>query len=242
MLVREHWQFIRNKHTAILFKKLNKIKKLIQIVLFNNIDYNMENTLATITRPTIEFVLQKGTEIANISHPFNKTIDKGKAGKLYEKLMGIPASSACLDCENGEVKVFPKKQNKNGFVPKETIAVTMITDATLRTDTFENSRCYKKLSRTLYVPYILKNNDTEICYGTPVLIDLNEEKNKHILDTLKSDYEEIRQFLITDNTLEHGSHVGKWLQQRTKGAGRGKPKTRAFYLRTQYMQELIPLS
>jgi len=202
----------------------------------------MENTLITITRPTIQYVLQKGLEIANLSYPFDKTVDKGTAGKMYEKLMGIPASSACLDCEDGEVKVFPKKQNKNGFVPKETIAVTMITDATLRTDTFENSRCYKKLLRTVYVPYILKNNNTEILYGTPVLIDLLEEKNKHILDTLKSDYEQIQQFLITNNTLEHGSHVGKWLQQRTKGAGRDKPKTRAFYLRTQYMQELIPLT
>jgi len=60
-----------------------------------------------------------------INRPITK--NKGEVGVLLEKLTGIPQSSACLDCEDGELKVFPVKRNKAGkLIPKETIAVTMI--------------------------------------------------------------------------------------------------------------------
>jgi hypothetical protein len=33
--------------------------------------------------------------------------------------------------------------------------------------------------------------------------------------------------------------VGKWIQVRTKGAGKGAPKTRAFYFRKQFLMSIF---
>jgi hypothetical protein len=191
-------------------------------------------------RPSISEVYDKIIEIINKQYILPKTSNKGKPGNYLEELVGIPTSSACLDCSDGEVKVFPVKKVKSGkFVPKETIAVTMINNEDIKNHSFDDSRCYKKLLNTLYVPYY--REDDVITYFKPTIINLFN--NDDIKKQLKQDYDAISEYLTKNNTLEGGSSIlGYYLQNRTKGAGKDAPKTRAFYLRTQFISDFVNIN
>ena len=162
-----------------------------------------------------------------------RTSNKGEVGILLEKLTGIPQSSACLDCVDGELKVFPVKRTaKKLLVPKETIAVTMLNRDDLRANTFNLSTAYTKLKRTLYVPY--ERIGSEVIYMKPTLIDLQE--NIELLTKLASDYDLIREKF--SRGLPLSSRDGILLQNRTKGRGHGST-SRAFYLRTGFAKSYI---
>lgn len=196
------------------------------------------------SRPSIQEVYDKVLEIININHVLPKTANKGKPGNYLEELTGIPTSSACLDCTDGEVKVFPVKKpltgkNKGKYVPKETIAVTMINKETLKTDTFIESRCFKKMANILYIPYYRDGDN--ITYMKPTIINLNASTNTALKQQLTDDYDTIRKFIIDNDTLDGSSRLGKYLQNRTKGAGKDAPKTRAFYLRPAFITEFIDI-
>lgn len=190
-------------------------------------------------RPCITDVYNKVTEISNIIYELPKTSNKGKPGNYLEELTGIPTSSECLDCTDGEVKAFPVKKLKNGkFSPKETIAVTMLNKENLINDEFINSKVYKKLSNVLYVPYFREDN--MITYMSPTIINLDD--NINIKEQIKEDYDNIRDFVNKNKSLEGSSSIGVYLQNRTKGAGGNNPKTRAFYLKTKFIQENININ
>jgi hypothetical protein len=90
-------------------------------------------------RKTINEIYTKCLSIINIEYELPITTNKGKPGQFLEDLLGIPHSSDCLDCLDGEVKAFPLKMLKNGtLVPKETIAVTMLNKDELSTNDFEH--------------------------------------------------------------------------------------------------------
>jgi len=199
-----------------------------------------EKVCKLMSRPCIQDVHDKVVEITNTIYVLPKTANKGKPGNFLEELTGIPTSSECLDCTDGEVKVFPLKKLKNGeFVPKETIAVTMINKDTLKNDSFLESRCFKKMTQILYIPYYRDGDN--ITYMTPTIINLNDKSSEKLKKQLHEDYEEIRNFIIQNNTLDGSSKLGKYLQNRTKGAGKGAPKTRAFYLRPTFMKDFVKM-
>jgi hypothetical protein len=167
-----------------------------------------------------------------------KTANKGLPGQFLEDLLGIPHTSNCLDCVDGEVKLFPvKKLKKGGLVPKETIAVTMLSTEELRTCDFNTSKCCKKLSRMLVVPYY-RIGDT-IRFMAPKLIDRSVADYAEVYTTIESDYNQIRKNYIETGLLQ--SATGTLLQNRTKGKGHGST-SRAFYLRPEFMKRCIPLS
>ena len=163
-----------------------------------------------------------------------KTSNKGIVGLLTETLTGIPTSSAHLDCMDGEVKVFPLKRLTSGtLVPKETIAVTMLNKESLRDqDTFERSTCGTKMKRVLYIPYLREGDMVRFFPATDMTLP------SEVSALLAADYAAIRDRFLADGTFS--SRTGVYLQNRTKGAGRGAPKTRAFYLRTQFITKYIP--
>ena len=163
-----------------------------------------------------------------------KSKHKGKVGHLLEDILGIPRSSECLDCQDGEIKVFPLKALKNGqLVPKETVAITMLNEESLRNEEFTQSKCYTKMKCMLMIPYI-RTGDS-VTFLKPTLIKLTGE----ILDKITEDYNVIRSDFIAMNKLQ--SRTGKYLQNRTKGAGGSAPKTRAYYLRPAFMKEFCQL-
>lgn len=182
-------------------------------------------------RPTIEDVLEriKGITGIPIESPLCK--NKGSVGHLLEEKLGIPKSSACLDCEDGEIKVFPLKRLKNGkLVAKESVAVTMLSTTSLEKDDFCSSKCYQKMKRMLMVPYL--RDDTTILFYSPTLIELKED----ILSAIQADYDAIREDLVVVKKLQ--SRTGVYLQNRTKGPG-GDIKTRAYYLRPTFMNTFV---
>lgn len=161
-------------------------------------------------------------------------INKGIAGILMEKLAGIPQTSNIVDCQDGEVKSFPLKTLKGGaVVPKETVAVTMVQLENLSLP-FAESNVYKKLARTLYL--LLSRDGDNIVLQKVVLHTLEPESA--LYKQLEDDYNAIWVAYKTTGTLAGTSHLGKYLQTRTKGAGHGTT-SRAFYLRTSFLKEYI---
>lgn len=166
------------------------------------------------------------------------TENKGLAGQFLEDLLGIPHTSNCLDCSDGELKLFPVKKLKNGtYVPKESIAVTMLSKEDLCNNDFKSSKCYKKLSRMLVVPYF-RNSDS-IYFMNPQIIDNTNPDYSKVYDIIECDYNLIRTQYLEKQILQ--SSDGILLQNRTKGTGHGSV-SRAFYLRPKFMKEYIPLN
>jgi len=225
--------------------------------------------METIVRPSISEVYEKTCLIVGVKYCLPKTKDKGKPGSFLESITGIPKSSACLDCSDGEVKTFPVKRLTNGrVVPKETIAVTMLNKQNLVEHSFAESKCYNKMKKILFVPYFRENDD--ITFLSPTIIEddgleraeataqqgagerLNSvDTAQHcrrssnmtpLYEVFRDDYELIRQRFIETGTLSDTSSIGKYLQNRTKGAGGDAPKTRAFYLRQSFMTEHVPMN
>lgn len=186
-------------------------------------------------RPTIATVAARTRVLAEeawIACP--KTSNKGDAGILLELLTGIPSSSAHLDCLDGEVKTFPLKRNRDGsLVPKETIAVTMVNAKSLTDQCdFATSTCGSKLAHVLYIPY-LRESDTHVKFFPPTEVTLTAD----VLALLSEDYRSIRDGFLTHGELT--SKTGAFLQNRTKGAGGSAPKTRAFYLKKEFIRSFI---
>ena len=183
-------------------------------------------------RQTIDDIFKKCLSIVNTEYTLPITSNKGKPGLYLEDLLGIPHSSECLDCLDGEIKTFPVSLKNGKFVPKETIAVTMLSTDELSTTSFLDSKCYKKLKKMLVVPYY-RTGDT-IKYLTPTIIS---DESTELYKILESDYDAIQKRYIEDDTLS--SSTGTLLQNRTKGA-KGST-SRAFYLRTSFMKKYVPL-
>jgi DNA mismatch repair protein MutH len=163
------------------------------------------------------------------------TTNKGATGLLLETITGIPHTPNCLDCSDGELKTFPIKKLKSGkYVPKETMAITMLDVESLKTCCFQDSRCGKKINRMLIVPYF-REGDT-IKYLRPMLWET--AAHEQLCKKIEEDYNLIQSTYLKENILK--SELGTYLQTRTKGAGHGTT-SRAFYLRTKFLKETIPL-
>lgn len=166
------------------------------------------------------------------------TANKGLPGQFLEDLLGIPHTSNCLDCSDGELKIFPVKKLKNGtLVPKETMAITMLSTDDLRACEFKSSKCCKKMSKMLLVPYY--RNGDKIQFMSPKVIDKEIDTFAELYNLIETDYNEIRKNYIESGVLR--SQTGTLLQNRTKGAGHGST-SRAFYLRQEFMKRYVPLN
>ena len=184
---------------------------------------------------TIDDLLPKLNAIVGKKYKLPITGNKGRPGLFLETLLGIPHTSNCLDCADGELKTFPLKKLKNGtLVPKETMAITMLSKDELKECEFGASNCCKKLAKMLVVPYYRTGATIE--YMTPKLVDRSCEQFLEIYTTLEADYNEIRKQFLETGVLQ--SKTGILLQNRTKGAGHGST-SRAFYLRKEFMKRLL---
>ena len=192
-------------------------------------------------RPTINEIESKyKMDVRGRTFFCPKQKNKGKAGLLLEGLLGIPTSSACLDCEDGELKAFPQKKatsrtriakqfglGEGDYIASETVAITMMKPSDLPTTPFEASRLCKKISNVLFTPYV-RDGDNIVWNES---IRFNREHP--VFEEIKKDYETIQAY-YTEHGVTKGK-IGKYLQVRTKGAGRGAPKTHAFYFRRQFL-------
>ena len=196
-------------------------------------------------RPTIEKSLQTFIHsVKGVRFFCPKSKNKGAAGLLLEGKLGIPASSACLDCLDGEVKAFPQTKatsrsrlakqfglNEGDYLASETVAITMMKPSDLPITKFEDSKLFKKIKNVLFISYVRDGN--HVSYNKEIIFN----NSNPLFQQIKEDYETIKTF-YSSNGFTKG-HVGKLLQVRTKGKGKGAPKTHAFYFRRQFLIQLF---
>ena len=105
-------------------------------------------------------------------------------------------------------------------------------------------KLYKKKKLAVSEGSKQKNNDKAVPGKEETSTEEPAQKSKspvsseilrrmEIFEEIKKDYERIQEYYS-----EHGvtkGKIGKYLQVRTKGAGRGAPKTHAFYFRRQFL-------
>ena len=189
--------------------------------------------LCKIQMQTIQEVMTKIAPLLGTLYTLPVTSNKGKVGLFLEDLVGIHHTSNPLDCTDGEIKTVPLKKLKDKYVFKETIAITMLCKKDLRDHDFNSSKCFKKMSRMLIIPY-LREGDT-IRFNELILMDKASGIFDELYDILENDYNLIRKKYIEHDILQ--SKTGDLLQTRTKGAGHGSV-SRAFYLKQSIMDEL----
>ena len=172
--------------------------------------------------------------------------NKGKPGQFVEERLGIKLSSDCLDCLDGEIKLFPLKQLKNGKInPKETIAITMRDLNEENIPIWEESSLKKKTNNMLFIPYIrLDNNQKYNKNGDYIqffdCITFNHTNVEY--KEFENDYEKIASHFRNNGIREKGNTInGTYIQSRTKGpGGDDKKKTVAFYFRRkQFVEDVL---
>ena len=162
-----------------------------------------------------------------------------------EECLGIKLSSDCLDCLDGEIKLFPLKQLKNGKInPKETIAITMRDLNEENIPTWGESSLKKKTNNMLFIPYIrLDNNQKYNKNGDYIqffdCITFNHTNVEY--KEFENDYEKIASHFRTNGIKERGNTInGTYIQSRTKGLGGADKKTVAFYFRRkQFVEDVL---
>ena len=197
--------------------------------------------MQNITRPTIDSIRTiYRRDVTGHKFLCPKQKNKGKAGLFLEELLGIPTSSACLDCADGELKAFPQTKatartrlakqaglGEGDYIASQTVAITMMKPSDLPTTVFEESRLCKKISNVMFTPYVRDGDHIE--WLNEVLFN-----NEHpLFQEIKKDYETIQSYYVKNKVTK--GKIGKYLQVRTKGAGGKAPKTHAFYFRRQFL-------
>jgi len=201
--------------------------------------YPLTTNSSLILRPTIAKCCEVFRQSVKGQRFFCPTErNKGKVGLLLEGLLEIPTSSACLDCQDGEIKAFPQIKagprcrlaTPDEYYPKETVAVTMMKPSDLPNISWEDSRVRKKLSHTLFIAYV--RDEAHVEFHEEKLFS----KDHELFAQLETDYNAIQAYFAEHNEIT--GKIGKLLQVRTKGPG-GDKKSYAFYLRKQFMIALF---
>ena len=164
--------------------------------------------------------------------------NKGWKGLILEILAGLETNVS--KAPNGlsyELKSVSFHYVKDKFVPKETMAITMINPEELKTNSFFESHCWAKLKSIVFcaVMWHGKNSDTAELLRVASL-DFAEDDD--LIKEIKSDYDFIREKLIKQGFESLTGKDGKWIQARTKGPGHGSI-SRAFYARTCLVKKIF---
>ena len=195
----------------------------------------------------------KGAEFHELAKEYNIPIkkpngkvNKGWAGHVIERFLGLPLNSAqSPNFGSWELKVIPLKTLKSGKLTfKETMAITMIDPVNVVLKPFEESHLYAKLRKIVAVARTVGKNVDEPSYFYDVFeIDLS---NPDIYEQVKRDYELVRNILSQYSDpyegLRHLSgRMGVYIQPRTKGPGHGSI-SRAFYARKDFLKLFLNLN
>lgn len=170
------------------------------------------------------------------------TVNKGWAGHVCERYLGIPINSAqSPNFGSWELKSIPLKRLKNGALQfKETMAITMIDPYNVARTKFEDSHLLAKLRKAVCIARIVgaAYSDPTFVHSV-VTLDLSGD----LYQAVKEDYEAVRECL---NDPDRGfealtGKMGVYIQPRTKGQGHGST-SRAFYARPKFLAEFIKIN
>ncbi len=173
----------------------------------------------------------------------NGKVNKGWAGHVFERYLELPLNSAqSPNFGSWELKTIPLKKLKSGkWTVKETMAVTMIDPINIMQKEFKDSHLLAKLKKAVIVVRTVGKNVDEPSYVHSV-IEFDLDENSEIYKTIENDYNIVRNILLNNEKgfeLLTGK-MGKYIQPRTKGRGHGS-RTRAFYVRTSLLKQLLNL-
>jgi len=182
--------------------------------------------------------LLKKAEEFNITTFVNGKQNKGWKGMVLEKLLNMDINNdQSPDGEDFELKSTAYYKVKGLWVPKETMAITMINEESLIKNSFYKSHCYEKLKSmifcavTWYGQHIPKSELLKIS-------SFDFIENTNLINEIEKDYELIRSICKKSGFTALSGSLGKWIQPRTKGAGHGST-SRAFYARKELIKEII---
>ena len=172
----------------------------------------------------------------------NGRVNKGWAGHVCERYLGLPVNSAqSPNFGSWELKSIPLQRLKNGSLSiKETMAITMIDPYHVTRTPFEESHLLTKLQKMVIVARIVGASYAQPTFVHSVTaVDLTGE----LYEAVRADYNIVRECL---NAPERGfsrlaSEMGIYIQPRTKGTGHGST-TRAFYARKLFLSQFIDLN
>ncbi|MBM3602289.1 MAG: hypothetical protein FJX22_00700 [Alphaproteobacteria bacterium] len=172
----------------------------------------------------------------------NGKVNKGWAGHVCERFLGIPINSAqSPNFGSWELKSIPLKRLKNRQLQfKETMAITMIDPYHVARTPFEESHLLAKLQKAVCVVRQVgaSYNDPSFIHSI-VTLDLLGD----LYTTVKADYEAVQDCL---NDPARGfdalsGRMGVFVQPRTKGSGHGSV-SRAFYARPKFLARFVKLT
>jgi DNA mismatch repair protein MutH len=174
--------------------------------------------------------------------------NKGWKGLVLERAAGLETNVS--RAPNGltyELKSVAFRAQGELYIPKETMAITMVNVKDLKQDSFFESHCWAKLKTLVFCAVEWNGTNSESARLLKVAcIDFTEEDD--LIKEIKEDYDLIRHKLITQGFDSLTGADGKWIQTRTKGPGgsnnRGEPnpKTRAFYGRTALVKKIFEIA
>lgn len=167
--------------------------------------------------------------------------NKGWKGLVLERVAGLQTNvSKAPNGLSWELKSVSFHEVKGQLVPKETMAITMINPEELKQHSFFESHCWAKLKTIIFcaVQWNGKNSETgELLKVT----SLDFAKDDELIKEIKTDYDFIRNKLITKGFKALTGKDGKWIQARTKGPGHGSV-SRAFYARTSLVKKIFEIA
>lgn len=165
--------------------------------------------------------------------------NKGWAGHTLEHYLGLGLSS--IQAPNGEyweLKTVPLRKIGSSYVPKETMAITMINAKDVLSKDFEHSHLFYKLRSLIVCGRLFESKEEKhsilLSVGTFDLVD------KKIKKQVKKDYDLARKIIKHQGFHALTGKIGILVQPRTKGAGHGST-TRAFYARTGFVKQILNL-
>lgn len=175
--------------------------------------------------------------------------NKGWKGLVLERLAGLENNVS--KAPNGlsyELKSVAFHYVKHEFVPKETMAITMINPNELKTESFFESHCWAKLKAIIFCAVEWNGNNADNGKLLQVT-SLDFTEDDELIKEIKADYDFIREKLIQTGFKSLTGKDGKWIQARTKGTGginprtnERRPITRAFYARKNLIKKIIEMN
>lgn len=186
-----------------------------------------------------------GKDLRKIADDYGITVfregrkNKGWAGHVIERFLGLPLSSAqAPNFGSWELKMCSLKYLRDGSLTvKETMAITMIDPYNVANTQFENSHLLAKLRKAVITARIWINQQEESSVlHSVVTFDLGDSE---VYNQIREDYNVARNAIISGGLDALKSEMGKYIQPRTKGPGHKPKKTRAFYARTGFLKKFI---
>ena len=169
----------------------------------------------------------------------NNRKNKGWAGDVIERYLGLPANSRqAPDFGDWELKVVSLKRRGGRLAVKETMAITMIQPSNVIATPFEHSHLLDKLQRMVVgAREWVDEQETRSPFVSASGFDLSDGE---LFRQVQADYEAIRAALKQRGLRGLTGSLGRLVQARTKGAGNGSD-TRAFYAREKFVAKIVGL-